>query len=204
MRQRGRGSPWIAIGLLAGGLSGCALLDRLLGGREPPRPLLTPPADDHGRLPWAEQEEYFVVVRKSCRTLDVYHHGVRLESFPAVFGAAGTLAGKLYEGDLRTPTGLYQIVGKRPHPRWRRFLLLDYPNLQDRHRYAQAMDEGRIPRRGHRHAGVGGAIGIHGTDRPELNARDEDWTLGCISIANPDVERLADLVPVGTLVLIED
>ena len=38
----------------------------------------------------------------------------------------------------------------------------------------------------------------------ELNRRGVDWTWGCVSLANADVERLARLVPVGTLVLIED
>ena len=108
------------------------------------------------------------------------------------------------EGDLRTPTGLYMIVDKRPHPRWRHFLLLDYPNLQDLHRYWLAIEVGKIPRRGDGYAGIGGAVGIHGTDRPSLNRAGEDWTFGCISLSNGDVDDLASLVPVGTLVLIED
>ncbi|TMA65968.1 MAG: L,D-transpeptidase [Deltaproteobacteria bacterium] len=129
--------------------------------------------------------------------------GSGLESFPAVFGLGGS-GSKLYEGDLRTPTGLYMIVDKRRHPRWGHFLLLDYPNLQDLHRYWIAMEAGTIPRRGDGYAGVGGAVGIHGTDKPGLNRRGVDWTWGCVSLANADVARLARLVPVGTLVLIED
>ena len=49
-----------------------------------------------------------------------------------------------------------------------------------------------------------GAVGIHGTDNPGLNARGVDWTWGCISLQNADIDDLARLVPVGTLVLIED
>src|SRR5262245_49904080 len=83
-----------------------------------------PPAalgtDDDDRLAWAVDEPYVVVVRKSCRTLDVYRYGERMESFPAVFGLGGS-GSKLYEGDHRTPTGLYTIVDKRYHPRWRYF-----------------------------------------------------------------------------------
>jgi len=169
----------------------------------PPAAAAVPGADDDARLEWAAPEEYFVVIRRACRTLDVYHFGDRIRTFPAVFGVAGS-GRKLYEGDLRTPTGLYMIIDKRPHPRWREFLLLDYPNLEDRHRYWLAMEAGRIPERGDRYAGLGGAIGIHGTDRPAVNRRDEDWTFGCISISNADIEDLARLLPVGTLVLIED
>jgi murein L,D-transpeptidase YafK len=164
-------------------------------------PVAQPDDDDH--LTWATSEPYAVVVRKSCRTLDVYRFGERIRSFPAVFGLNGR-GPKVYEGDLRTPLGLYAIVDKRPHPRWRHFLLLDYPNLHDLHRYWLAMEAGDIPRAGDGYASVGGAVGIHGTDKPSLNARNIDWTWGCISLANADVDDLASLVPVGTLVLIED
>jgi murein L,D-transpeptidase YafK len=145
-----------------------------------------------------------VVVRKSCRTLDVYRFGQRIKSFPAVFGLNGNKGSKLYEGDLRTPTGLYMIVDKRPHARWRHFMLLDYPNVQDLHRYWLAMESDCIPRRGNGYVGAGGMVGIHGTDKPSLNSRNVDWTWGCISLHNTDVDELAALVPVGTLVLIED
>jgi len=165
----------------------------------PPRPL----ADDDEQLAWAEHEPWVVVVRKSCRTLDVYRYGARMRTFPAVFGLNGS-GSKLYEGDLRTPSGLYMIVDKRLHPRWRQFLLLDYPNVQDLHRYWLAMERGGLPRRGDGYVGAGGAVGIHGTDKPGLNTRNVDWTWGCISLQNADVDDLARLVPVGTLVLIEE
>src|SRR5947208_3539176 len=122
--------------------------------------------------------------------------------------AASTMApsGRAVDTDARVsqPAGLYMIVDKRRHSRWGHFLLLDYPNLQDLHRYWIAMEAGTIPRRGDGYAGVGGAVGIHGTDKPGLNRRGVDWTWGCVSLANADVARLARLVPVGTLVLIED
>ena len=160
-------------------------------------------ADDDDHAAWAESEPYAVVVRKSCRTLDLYRYGQRVRSYPAVFGLNGS-GKKVFEGDLRTPSGLYAIVDKRHHPRWRRFLLLDYPNTDDMARWWTAMEAGDVPRRGDGHVGPGGAIGIHGTDKPGLNTRDVDWTWGCISLQNADVEDLAMLVPVGTLVLIEE
>jgi murein L,D-transpeptidase YafK len=166
----------------------------------PPAPVVVA---DEDRIDWAADEPYFIVVRTACRTLDVYRHGERIRSFPAVFGLGGTKH-KLHEGDHRTPTGLYSIVAMRRHPRWQRFMLLDYPNLHDVQRYEVAMQSGDIPMLGERLAGVGGAVGIHGTDKPELNRLGVDWTFGCISLANDDVEDLATLVPVGTPVLIED
>ena len=169
--------------------------------REPP-PAPAPLADED-RLDWAANEPWFVVVRTACRTLDVYYYGDRVRSYPAVFGMGG-LRNKLHEGDRRTPTGLYAIVGKRAHARWRRFLLLDYPNLHDVQRYEVAMGTGEIPMLGNRTAGVGGAVGIHGTDKPGLNEKNVDWTYGCISISNADVEDLSRTVPIGTQVLILD
>jgi len=162
-----------------------------------------PIVDDDDHAAWAESEPYAVMVRKSCRTLDVYHYGQRIRSFPAVFGLNGA-GSKLFEGDLRTPIGLYMIIDKRQHARWQNFLLLDYPNANDVYRYWLAMESGEIPRRGDHYAGMGGAVGIHGTDKPSLNARNVDWTWGCISLHNSDIAELANLVPVGTLVLIQD
>jgi murein L,D-transpeptidase YafK len=161
------------------------------------------PVADEDRIEWAAEEPFFILVRTSCRTLDVYRYGDRIRSFPAVFGIGG-IRNKLHEGDRRTPTGLYAIIGERRHRRWRRFLLLDYPNLHDAERYGVAMSDGKIPLLGNQPAGLGGAVGIHGTDKPELNRKQVDWTYGCISISNDDVEDLATLVPIGTPVLIED
>jgi murein L,D-transpeptidase YafK len=184
--------------------SACTSLHRFrpTAANVPPSPA-TAPLDDDEHATWAEQEPYAVVVRKSCRTLDVYRYGQRIRSFPAVFGLNGN-GTKLFEGDLRTPVGLYMIIDKRSHARWRSFLLLDYPNANDVHRYWLAMESGDIPRRGDRYAGMGGAVGIHGTDKPSLNTRNVDWTWGCVSLHNTDVAELAALVPVGTLVLIQD
>jgi murein L,D-transpeptidase YafK len=159
---------------------------------------------DEDRLDWAANEPTFVVIRKSCRTLDVYRYGDRIRSYPAVFGQGGTNGRKLYEGDMRTPSGLYAIIGDRYHERWEHFFLLDYPNAADARRYQVAMAYGEIPVRGSNHAGIGGAVGIHGTDKPWFNQQGIDWTWGCISIDNDNVRELATLVHVGTPVLIED
>jgi len=150
-----------------------------------------PLPDDRAPIEWARQEEMFVVVRRSCRTLSVYRHGDWIRTYKNV--AFGREPGvKLYEGDRRTPDGLYRIVGRRRHPRWSRFLLLDYPNLKDRAVHREAHEAGIVA------ASAGGQVGIHGT---ELGV---DWTFGCISLLNPDVRELYDMVPDGTLVLIED
>ena len=156
-----------------------------------------PPPDDRAPLEWARDEEMFVLVRRSCRNVSVYRYGEWLRTYDEVsFGREkGT---KLHEGDRRTPSGLYRIVGRRHHPRWSRFLLIDYPNLKDVAVHREAFDAGLAP------ASPGNLVGLHGTDEPKLNEMGVDWTLGCISLQNQDVRDLYDLVPDGTLVLIED
>ena len=181
-------------------------LGRWLTGRssQPSSPASTRPAltDLEGaELAWARNEEFFIVVSRPCHTVDVFWWGHRIRRYPAVFGM-NPRGAKLYEGDLRTPTGFYAIIDKRRHPRWARFLLIDYPNATDAYRYAQAAEAGTLPEREDGLPGIGGNVGIHGSDKEELNEQRIDWTWGCISLSNRDVVDLDALVPVGTPVLI--
>jgi murein L,D-transpeptidase YafK len=156
-----------------------------------------PPGDDRAPLEWARSEPYLVLVRRSCRTVSVYRYGEWVRTYDKV--SFGRVPGvKLYEGDRRTPNGLYRIVGRREHPRWSRFLLLDYPNLSDRDEHRRALEEGLAV------GGPGNEIGIHGTDKERFNELGIDWTFGCVSLMNEDVEELYEMVPDGSLVLIED
>ena len=154
-------------------------------------------------LAWSNGSEYAVVIRKRERTLALYHWTQQEEVYPIVLGIASQ-GPKTYQGDLRTPEGVYRIVFKKPHDRWARFMLLSYPNDVDRRRYAMALDEGRVPIVDGQAPGPGGAVGIHGTDQEAANVRGIDWTWGCISMFNEHVAELYDRVPLGTPVLIEE
>ena len=181
-------------------LNGCSPeLLGLFGPRHPPPAPSPPPAAaaDEESLAWADKEPIFVVVRQSCRTLDVYRYGKRIRSYPAVFGQGGTP--KLNEGDRRTPIGLYSIIAKRPHDRWGHFFLLDYPSASDVFRHEQAKAAGELDD----DADIGGSVGIHGTDKPDKNRRGIDWTWGCVSVDNDAIEELNRLLPLGTPVSIE-
>src|SRR4051794_23057483 len=122
------------------------------------------PAPTPGLFEWAGGSEYAIVVRKQERTLTLYHWTKQQKVYPVVLGIAPS-GPKTYQGDLRTPEGVYRIVLKREHERWSRFMLLSYPNDVDRRRYAMELSDGRVPIVDGHEPGLGGAVGIHGTDR---------------------------------------
>ncbi len=148
------------------------------------------------------QAERWLLVRKSERTLTLYENGQARKVYPVVLGKEPDGA-KLYQGDHRTPEGEYHIINKYFHPYWSRFMLLDYPTPMNQEIYAWSRDHGLLPERGHAEPGIGGAIGIHGVENENLNRDGIDWTEGCISLFNRDVDELYDLVPIGTRVVIE-
>lgn len=153
-------------------------------------------------LAWAASEPYLLVVHKGERSLSVYRHGRALQTYPVVFGRND--GRKLYEGDRRTPSGVYRITKKRPHYRFHRFLDFDYPNADDLENYRRAVAHGIVPKKGSAPVSPGRLLGIHGSDKPELNRVGIDWTYGCVALVNEDVEKLYEIVPEGTLLLIRD
>lgn len=144
-----------------------------------------------------------VMVYKSRHELVLYFEGHLYRKYNAVFGRSLEHGTKEWEGDRRTPLGVYRIVSKRRDRRWRYFLKLNYPNRYDRRLYDTMLSEGEIPRVHGRPIPEGGEIGIHGTDEPMLNSGDINWTTGCISVNNAAIDELEALLPVGTLVIIK-
>jgi L,D-transpeptidase catalytic domain len=144
-----------------------------------------------------------VTVFKSRHKLIVYYKGRLFKDYHAVFGRSFEPGTKLWEGDRRTPEGVYAIIEKHPSRRWDWFLTLNYPNAIDRRRYEELRDDGELPKEDGRPVGVGGRIGIHGTDEPMLNRGNINWTTGCISVDDEDVEELKHLLPDGTVVIIK-
>jgi len=155
-------------------------------------------------LPWAEDMSELIVVDKVARELVLYRNGRAVLSYRVVLGR--NPGRKRFEGDRRTPSGLYQITDKRPSEKYHWFMEISYPNDEDRERYQAALSKGLIaasfgpldP------PSLGGRVGIHGTDKEDFNKLGIDWTFGCISLANRDVEELYAEVSEGTPVLSRD
>lgn len=152
---------------------------------------------------YLDPKSWAVMVYKSRHELDVYYKGRIYCRYHAVFGRSLDHGTKLWEGDRRTPEGVYMIVGRHPSYRWRWFLTLNYPNMVDRERYNDLLQGRVVPVRGGHPVPEGGHIGIHGTDNPLLNNGDINWTTGCISVDNRDISELRRILPIGTVVIIQ-
>jgi murein L,D-transpeptidase YafK len=155
-------------------------------------------ADESAILPGEDPFNWVVHVYKSRHRLEVYYREHLYRTYHAVFGRSPVAGAKLWEGDRRTPEGYYLIVNKHRSARFEWFLRINYPNEEDRERFEHGLDAHLIPAS----AREGGQIGIHGTDSPYLNVSNVDWTTGCISVGNADISELAQMLPVGTLVVI--
>jgi murein L,D-transpeptidase YafK len=141
-----------------------------------------------------------IVIDKSDYELTVYDAKGWFATYPVVFGT-NTLEDKKYEGDRNTPEGTFKIVAKKPHPKWDKFMLLDYPNAESLAKFNQRKMRGEIPK----NARPGGGVGIHGTWPNDDNIIDRytNWTLGCISLKNEDVDDLYSYIKPGTPVTIK-
>ena len=131
-----------------------------------------------------------ILVDKSERTLILFAGGKPIRRYPVSLGR-NPVGHKRYEGDKRTPEGIYLIDGKNPDSAYHLSLHISYPNEQDR-RLARL--QGWDP---------GGQIMIHGlpTGLIEASSKYElDWTDGCIAVSNEAIEEIWQLVDEGTLI----
>ena len=109
-----------------------------------------------------------------------------LRTYPIGLGFAPE-GHKQFEGDGRTPEGSYLIDRRNPDSLFHLSIGISYPNEAD---IAFAQAQGKSP---------GGDIFIHGGPRrgvDPLNVRD--WTAGCISVTDPQVEEIYAMVRDGT------
>ena len=142
----------------------------------------------------------YVVVDKSDYELKVFDDEGWYATYPVVFGSKD-LSDKMMEGDKRTPEGNFKIISKREHEKWHKMLMLDYPNTESWSKFKQRKASGKIPSR----AKIGGGIAIHGTWANDDIVVDgfTNWTNGCVSLKNEDLDELDGYLPIGTKVTIQ-
>jgi murein L,D-transpeptidase YafK len=142
----------------------------------------------------------YIIIDKSDYELRVYDDEGWYATYPVVFGSK-SIDDKMMEGDRKTPEGVYKIAVKRPHEKWDKIMLIDYPTRADVEKFNQRKAQGLIPK----NAKIGGGIGIHGTWPRDEMAVDyfQNWTNGCISLKNEEIEELYSMIPIGTIVTIQ-
>jgi murein L,D-transpeptidase YafK len=139
-----------------------------------------------------------IVVHKLSRKLTFYQGLTPLKTYSVVLGS-DPYNDKLCQGDTCTPEGVYRVLAKYPHSKWDYFIYFDYPNDQNWLKFARAKKEGHLPP----DADIGGQLGIHGTEDSYKNFCGINWTKGCVSLQNRDLEEIYPLVNDKTLVVIQ-
>lgn len=147
---------------------------------------------------WAEEavkesqdgDGVVILVNKVERRLTVYDKGKVRARYDIGLGKYG-LSDKRRAGDEATPEGRYKVVKKIPASKFYKALLIDYPNEDDKRFFAEAKRRGQIPS----HAGIGGAIEIHGGGKDSL-------TKGCVGLEDKDMDDIYAWSVVGTPVTI--
>ncbi len=129
-----------------------------------------------------------VVVYKSQRVMYLSHHGQVLKKYDIALGG-NPVGHKQFEGDQKTPEGVYLIDRRNPQSSYHLSLGVSYPNQND---VAFAEAQEKKP---------GGDIFIHGRAK-QNRGRGRDWTAGCISVKDKEIEDIYAMVRDGTTIVI--
>jgi len=126
-----------------------------------------------------------ILIIKSERRLNLMHKDKVIKTYRISLGKK-PVGAKEYEGDQRTPEGIYWIDWRQKSENFNLSLHISYPNESDRKR---AKKSGVNP---------GGMIMIHGTpisaEFPDWFFRGLDWTEGCIALSNADMREVWEQV----------
>lgn len=134
-----------------------------------------------------------VLVLKAERLLRLLDNGRTVREYQISLGKE-PVGHKLYEGDRRTPEGRYVLDWRNNQSKFYRSIHVSYPNARDR---ARSNRLGKSP---------GGNIMIHGIPNEFHYApwlyKGKDWTDGCISVNNEEMDEIWRLVADGTPIVI--
>ncbi len=138
-----------------------------------------------------KKEALRISIDKSDYKLYVMADTSIVKSYSTVFGT-NPVDDKLMQGDRSTPEGNFKVRAFYPHKSWSKFIWIDYPNASSWEKHNKAKEDKMIPA----NAAIGGEIGIHGVPKNSagLIASKQNWTWGCISLSNEDVNELYTII----------
>ena len=128
-----------------------------------------------------------IVVNKSARQMLFLSGNTIIKAYDVGLGNE-PVGHKQFEGDGRTPEGLYYIDRRNPDSRYHLSIGISYPNPTDA-AYAASLGQR-----------AGSDIFIHGQG-PEgkaLSRIKRDWTAGCIAVTDAEAEEIYAMVQDGT------
>mgnify|MGYP003951721613 CR=1 FL=1 len=129
-----------------------------------------------------------ILIEKSQRSLKLIKNGNIIKTYPINLGF-DPIGHKFYEGDGKTPEGLYYISQKVINSAFYISFKISYPNKWDK---INAKEINKNP---------GGYIMIHG--HPKNSKKfTKDWTNGCIALSNKNINELSKRINIKTPVLI--
>jgi L,D-peptidoglycan transpeptidase YkuD (ErfK/YbiS/YcfS/YnhG family) len=146
-------------------------------------------------ISWSEKNQtYVLIVDKFSRELSVYKNGKIIKQYTIELGA-NWVGDKIQQGDKSTPEGMYKVIEKKQNgqTKYHKAILLDYPNEEDRKRFALNKKNGII----NHDAKIGNLIEIHGS-----GGKGIDWTDGCIALTDTNMDEIYKFCNVGTRITI--
>ncbi|WP_111414197.1 L,D-transpeptidase family protein [Billgrantia lactosivorans] len=159
-------------------------------------------------------DEVWVLVDDRQAELSLFRGDRLVERFaPISLGRSGASIMRT-QGGNKTPKGEFRVNRFNWESDWHIFIGLDYPTpsharmaletgLYTEQDYADYFAyyrrHGYPPQR----TVLGGYIGIHGVGRgdPEVHG-SYHWTQGCVAVTDAQIERLSELIDIGTRVVI--
>ena len=133
-----------------------------------------------------------IVVNKSDRMMYLLSGTTVLKSYRVALGNE-PIGAKTFEGDGRTPEGVFFIDRFNPRSAYHLSVGINYPRPEDT---ARANAVGRRP---------GGDIFFHGRGpdgAAAARSKVDDWTAGCIAVEDSEIEEIYSMLRGGTQVVI--
>lgn len=126
-----------------------------------------------------------IIVYKGNRKMQVFSEGNLIKTYVISLGK-NPIGPKQFEGDCKTPEGIYTINARNPNSGYHKNLGVSYPNETD---LENAQKLGKS---------AGGDIKIHGLPNGKgfisRFHRFKDWTAGCIAVTDSEIDELYEAV----------